>query len=235
MLGKLLVYVDGRDISVAPHLAASGYWEIWIAQAVARYVKPGMRCIDVGANFGFYTLLLAELVGDKGFVQAWEPNDATRHCLHASVMLNGFEERVSVLMDAASDQECTRRMWLPDKKWGDAQLVADDDREANASVLTSPLDKRFEGDVDFMKIDAEGHEPEVWRGARRLLTSNPDTVVVLEFAPDRYADPKGFLGRIQGDGYQLSRVGSDGSIEPCTPQAALEAPGGYEMLWLARG
>ena len=51
------VYVDTRDVGICSHLMLEGRWEPWIEAVLRQTVKPGMRFADVGANFGYYTLL----------------------------------------------------------------------------------------------------------------------------------------------------------------------------------
>lgn len=53
-----VMLLDGRDRSVAPVLIMDGVWEPDVTQVVLRCVRPGMRALDVGANFGYFTLLL---------------------------------------------------------------------------------------------------------------------------------------------------------------------------------
>src|SRR5262245_8546714 len=60
VLGKHIMFVEPQDCGITPHLALNGYWESWITLAMARLVRPGWRCIDVGANVGYYALLLAD-------------------------------------------------------------------------------------------------------------------------------------------------------------------------------
>ncbi len=73
VLGKYLMYVIPQDLTLTPHLALDGIWESWVTMAIARHLKPGMRCMDVGACYGYYSLLMADVVGPSGYVEAWEP------------------------------------------------------------------------------------------------------------------------------------------------------------------
>lgn len=90
ILGKYLCYIDPENTDITPHLVTSGYWESWITQAIARLVQPGWNCIDTGANMGYYTLLLADLVGGTGKVLAVEPHPEFANLLCRSVNVNAF-------------------------------------------------------------------------------------------------------------------------------------------------
>src|SRR5262249_7878864 len=74
VLGLFKISLDTNDTGFASHVLLDGFWEMWLTIFFARQVKPGMTVIDVGANFGYYTLLFGSLVGDEGRVYAVEPN-----------------------------------------------------------------------------------------------------------------------------------------------------------------
>lgn len=242
VLGDWFMVVDGRDTSVAPHLALSGYWEYPITKAIARYVKPGMRCIDVGANFGYFTVLLGHLVGEDGAVQAWEPLSSPCAALERSLSLNALTGRVDLLQRAASDADGTATIEIPGHLWGSARLVSPEVRRgatpeavSSTTVYLRRLDSTAWGDqpVDFVKIDAEGHEPRVWRGMEGILGRNPNLVVLMEYAPAFYEEPPALLGQVQEAGFKLQRVTTEGLVEPISEAELLACPS-FEMLWLKR-
>ena len=90
VLGRYKMYVDLRDTGFAPHLMFEGYWEYWITDFMWRNVKPGQVAVDVGANHGYYTVLLSDLVGPEGRVHAFEPNPRLAALLDLNVAVNGF-------------------------------------------------------------------------------------------------------------------------------------------------
>ncbi|WP_233247757.1 FkbM family methyltransferase [Caulobacter endophyticus] len=87
VLGRYKLFVDGLDYGLGPHLLLDGYWEMWTTEAIARAVKPGMTVVDVGANLGYFTLLMADLVGAGGRVHAFEPNPQIATLLARSVSM----------------------------------------------------------------------------------------------------------------------------------------------------
>src|SRR5512146_2252328 len=96
VLGKYLMFVDPHDLGVTPRLCLDGFWESWVTTAVARALVPEGFVVDVGANHGYYTMLLADGVGRRGRVLAIEPNPSLAALLELSVEVNGFGDRVRV-------------------------------------------------------------------------------------------------------------------------------------------
>src|SRR5262245_27706135 len=66
VLGRYSMYVDTRDIGFSSHMLLSGFWEMWVTEAIVARVKPGMRVVDCGANLGYFSLIMADLAGPAG-------------------------------------------------------------------------------------------------------------------------------------------------------------------------
>jgi len=238
VLTKFLMQVDSRDLSLAPHLALNGCWEMWVTMAIAARVKPGMTCIDVGANFGYYTLLLAELVGPTGRVEAWEPLRNVMDCLLNTITINGFNDRTKFVAGAAG---------MPMHEGQEAVMVCLKSFFGGARVsqlVTPPFQKTrylsldttgLKTPIDFIKIDVEGSEALVWDGMRRILAESPNLQVLMEFTPKDHAAPEALLQQIENDGFRLLTVGHEGALRNITRQEAIVPDtGNHRMLWLSR-
>ncbi|MBW4513995.1 MAG: FkbM family methyltransferase [Timaviella obliquedivisa GSE-PSE-MK23-08B] len=215
VLSRYLMYVDSQDISLAPHLLLNGYWEPAVTFAFARSIQPGWNCIDVGANHGYFSLLMASMVGKTGKVLALEPNTNLVQLIQQTLIVNGLTENVTVSSQAAADTNGEAvTLAVPKGQIGGASIVrqvgAGDDAIATETVTIDRLTADWEH-VDFIKIDTEGAEESVWRGMRQTLQHNPHIIVVLEFGATRYPDGKAFLQEILNEGFILRYI--DGSIE----------------------
>lgn len=139
-----------------------------------RVVEPGWQAIDIGANHGLYTLVIANLVGPAGHVWAFEPASSTARLLAAGVAVNGFSN-VTLEQSAVSDFSGTAELLLNDNSETNrmANGVAPDGSAETVPVVT--LDEsRLQHDwrrIDFLKLDAEGQELNVLRGGREFLAS----------------------------------------------------------------
>jgi hypothetical protein len=90
ILGRYKMYVDTRDIGIASHLMMEGFWEMWVTEAMMRLLRRGAVVADVGANLGYFTLLMADLTGAEGRVLSFEPNPELARRLRKSIAINGF-------------------------------------------------------------------------------------------------------------------------------------------------
>lgn len=225
VLGKYIFFADPEDVGLTPHLCLDGFWESWVTIAVARLLRPGWRCIDVGANHGYYTVMMADATGETGQVLAIEPNPKLAELIKLSLEVNGFEHRASVLEKAGSDV-CSERV----------SLVVPRNREMNATLCrkAKTSDDTFEVDtitideatqdwpyVDFIKIDAEGAEEAIWRGMRETLRRSPGITVIMEAKCSRYEDPDAFVREVCDAGFVLRHVDYDGNVKEVTREQVL--------------
>lgn len=244
VLGRFTLLVDTRDRALAPHLLLNGIWEMHITECLARIVKPDMTVVDAGANYGYFAVLAAGLLGTGGRVLAIEANPAVADLLETSLELNGMRERSRVC-----------RVALGDSSGGALPFVVDPRRPMNAHLLR-PKEERGslpEGhvvveipvtrlddvvapgeQVDVMKVDIEGAEEPFWSGARRVLTENAKIQVLLEVRAGRYRDPAAFFARIREDGFVLRVITKAGAIEDISVEALLRSRAAHEMLYLSR-
>jgi FkbM family methyltransferase len=243
VLNAYKMMVDTRDVGLVPHLLLEGYWESWVTHAVAKMVRPGMRVVNVGANFGYYALLFADLVGTKGEVVAFEPNPRVYEMLRKSRAMNGFTH-LAPRPEAVTDGSAPLvRFAVPDGFYQNAHIVGSDEKviwtpnvdpalepdrarvdgeDAEVSMVRAvSLDQCDLGRVDLVFIDAEGAEPEIWDGMQSLYAMNPDLITVLEYSSQRevrpYADPIGFAERLQGTDRRLFMIEPSGELTQVNP------------------
>ena len=147
--------------------------------------REGATILDVGANVGSYTMLLARWVGDGGHVYAFEPAAASRAGLERHLHINGLSGRVTVRPEAITDRTGTAA-FLDAGTHGDNRLVP----AATADTTSVPaltLDDFCEAQriaPDVIKIDIEGAELAALRGARRTIAARgPALALFVELHP----------------------------------------------------
>jgi FkbM family methyltransferase len=238
VLGKYMMYVDSHDTSVAPHLMLNGYWESWITQALVK-LKPGIRCADIGANHGYFTMVLADLC--KSDVIAFEPQHHLAEMVRRSAAVCGYRTQVVVIEAAVGAESGQVRLVAPPGEpnntgsvWCEGARDISEISIAEAAAGVPPaipmvsLDDAVPGELGFIKMDAEGYEPLIWAGMARHLQSRP--TILMEFTPCRYDDAGGFLDEIEKC-YTLREVDNGGNIVPAKREALLDNAD-FSMLWL---
>ena len=190
--------------------------------ALSRLIRPGMTVVDVGANLGLYTVLLARLVGPTGRVLAFEPDPDLFALLKASCQRDGLAhvEAHNIALGSRRDRLVLKKMAFNS---GDNHLGAGGGTVFRHTVTVDvvALDEIEPGlHPDVLKIDVQGWELEVLRGASHLLETAPNCEVLLEFWPAgcRRAgyEPAALLEFFYQRGYSLWRPGE---TEPLSTNA----------------
>ena len=141
-------------------------------ELISDLVRPGDTVLDVGANVGVFTHQFSKLVGARGKVIAIEPAAQNVRVLRACRFIYRLSN-VQVVHAAASDTECSLSFEVPTYAWAHAPnyypcRVAEVGGAHNFSVRGVPLDS-FRVDPSLIKIDVEGHELAVLKGALQTI------------------------------------------------------------------
>jgi len=236
VLGRYKMYVDTSDVGISSHILLDGYWEIWVTEAIAALVKPGMVVADVGANLGYYTMLMADLVGPTGRVHAFEPNPVMLRRLRRNIAVNGFAGHTDVHDKALADVDGAIVPFHipPDFPGGGAIARHSHPNDSNTiQIETIRLDARPEWHaIELIKVDVEGAEELVWRGARGLLEGDKLRTVLLEFNTERYADSPGFLAAMRAHGFSIGLIEPDQGMISVSEEALLTQYANNEVMLL---
>lgn len=217
ILGRHKIFLRSSDRGFACHLMLDGFWEMWLTQFLAQTVKPGMTVVDVGANYGYYTLLMGDAVGETGHVIAVEPNPDAAALLAQSVALNGFGTRTRLVPQALGGEPGTALLFAPDGEPKNALLVAHaglpGGRTQEVPVTTLDALAADNTRIDLIKIDAEGAEQMIVAGMHQVLARHRP-ILVLEYNAARYADPNGFLNGLLALYSDARELTGDGHLVP---------------------
>lgn len=217
------IYVDPDDVEIAPHLARSGCWEPWLTAALLRHLRRGMRCVDVGANCGYYALLMADRVGPTGRVLAVEPHPALAALIRRSAEANRFGHlEVAAVAAGRQGSEATLRVRHADdgrRYLGGSSLYFDASRPADAyAVPVRSLDALLASwdRVDLVKVDVEGAELDALAGMAQTVARSPHLVLIVELAAGRGYDVE-TAARDLTAFFGLFLVDVSGDLQPATP------------------
>lgn len=195
---------------VGRHIYKSGEYEKNLSEFVARELvfQEGDVALDVGANIGWYSLLLDKLMPENSLVYAFEPDPLNYALLSSNIELNNAGKVVPVNLALSDKNEIKKLYQYSNNNLGRHSLL-DINEGGYVEVETITLDSYIDSlDIDmarvkFLKIDIEGYEYFALRGANRVLDNV--TTVISEFVP-RYmekggVEPERFLDLLIGKGF----------------------------------
>jgi FkbM family methyltransferase len=167
--GRLTFFED--DEFVGRSLALYGEYSEEECVVFQKCLRPGQTVVEVGANIGAHTVPIAKIVGETGRVLAFEPCAEIAKLLSANLEQNHVLSWCHVLVMAAGDTQ--RRVYVPrlgelgHKNFGRIEIPNE-----TASLNSTPMETIDSFDLDalhFLKIDAEGSELAIIRGARETI------------------------------------------------------------------
>ncbi len=188
------------------------YYEPELAY-LEKVLSPGKVFIDVGANFGVYTLVASKLVGTSGRVIAFEPTAQSFAILRQNIALNHFAN-VRAFQFALAQRRGKAWLyhgWDPvGNSLGKDPLCGNEGEEVQTEALDKLLEEKGIDRVHAIKIDVEGAEELVLRGAIRCLTTHRP-IVIFEFNPGCAArlglSPCGARDLLESLGYEFVLLG----------------------------
>lgn len=180
---------DGRRFHIGPDLI---YWPIYTGvgfepeatNVFRRLLRADDVILDVGANFGWYTTLFAQLA-PSGRVYAFEPVPETFGCLLETLALNGMSGKVTAVQAAVSDAVGTCSIFTFEKGSAYSSLSSLGEKSyKTVEVPKTSLDKYLSDQgisrVDFLKCDTEGSEFMALQGAHELLSAPGAPMIFIE-------------------------------------------------------
>ena len=177
------------------------------ARFIRGIIKPGMAVIDVGAHIGYFTRILAKLVGPDGMVYAIEADPANFKLLKKNT------ERLANVrrFETAAGNKNGEIEFYKGAKTGTSSSFPAEFRAEKISVSSIRMDDLARAEnisrVDFMKIDVEGGEPAAMDGALEMFEKNPDIKIILEFSPENLGlagvNGPDFLKKISSLGFDI--------------------------------
>ena len=190
----LMPYTDPRnDIDVSRSMASHSrsvepLYNLYWHRLCERCCKDGGLMLDVGANFGYYSLLAAKM-GCR--VVAWEPVPIFRAFVETAVALNNLSHRVHIRSAVVSDAPGQRiNLTVPTKGiWGTASVnglnvdPSVPSPKYSVGAVSETLDQVVRERACILKLDVEGYEPQVLKGARAFLKHYAPGAILTEYTP----------------------------------------------------
>jgi len=154
-------------------LREQGDWFEDEIEFIRYYIKPGMKVIDIGANYGVYTLTMAKLVGERGKIWAFEPASLTATCLAHSIKSNNLKN-VKLIQAGLSNKTGSASLFLSENSELNSLSQSSFNADGEETIQLLTLDSCFNSnkwhDIEFIKLDAEGEENNILRKGKNTLS-----------------------------------------------------------------
>ncbi len=193
-LYKTKYYVPFDDDIMTPQLIVYRQWEKIVSEFLLSRVNSETIFLDIGANFGYFSCLIASHIGSGvgGQVHAFEANPKIISLLKRNIEINWGMAPVHIYEVAVSDSPGLVTLNIPQGHAANASLgkikngVEIDSIEINANSIDNLLSNVDR--IDLAKIDVEGAEFLVLKGMKKVLAKNPNLEIVMEWSPGQMND-----------------------------------------------
>jgi len=205
---RLRMYINTAD--ARPYL--SRRYEPYTTLLFKRAVRPATTVLDIGAQFGYYSLLAAKAMEKEGRVYAFEPAPLNFELLSRNIQMNGFANIIHPTQKAVGNENGTVTLFLFDNT--DSHSMH---RHPEASVKeTLPvecitIDDFLGGQpADVVKMDIEGNEPYALEGMKQTISKSSNLVLFIEFVPKFLQklgmEPNDYLAQLENFGFYVQII-----------------------------
>lgn len=241
-----ILQVNGYKISIIPNdegisaaLSIFKIHEPLTTKIISKVLKIGMFCIDIGSNIGYYALLESKIVGETGKVIAIEPSPINFKYLEINSKLQK-PNNIETYNFAVAQTDATVKFLINEKSNWSKVLENSNDITQDTSVISVPakqLDTFFSEKkipkLDFLRMDVEGYELNIYNGARKTIQNfKPSLLIEVHRHFLGLRKTKEFLLLLKDDGYEIKYfipreldipiVGNSSAIMSLTIQEILE-------------
>jgi len=201
------MYLDLVTPGISKTLALYKSREDDMVQVLKEVLKPGMTIIDCGSNIGFYPLLEAKILNDQGLIYSIEPDVRNYRILkkNSNLQTSGMIKTFNL---AASNKTGLQKMFVAQQSNLNKLASSDNDNFPNRHSVDQVVDievitlddfcDQHRISADFVRMDIEGFEVEVFQGMKNIFSSaKSGFMVFLELHPNAYTDERSFANELE--------------------------------------
>lgn len=232
------IVIPSEDLAtLATMIESGGNFELGTRLVLQAMLRPGDTALDIGANLGAHTVVMARSVTRAGRIYAVEPNARVVESLRSTLTLGGMTEHVTIVEAAALDRDGTTRFWVERISGHSSTLPGSETVhpiEVSAVRMESVVPRGTP--VTLAKIDVEGAELQTLSGMSGILEDSPDIAVIVEFGRPHLAKAgvsvEAWLGEFERRGFTAWAIDeTSGMIRPAEV-AELETTWSVNLLML---
>jgi FkbM family methyltransferase len=175
------ILVDIHDYGIGTQLFLQGTYGAGRVTEIRKIVKEGDTVIDIGANIGYFTVLLASIVGNEGKVYAFEPDPRNTKLLKRTIERNGWKN-VFLVNNAVSNMVGELTLYQTHSHAGNSISQCESESTVKVDVVTIDSVLNMQK-VSFIKMDMDGSEPLAIIGMKNLILRSPNLKILAEYQP----------------------------------------------------
>ncbi len=209
------IFINTEDRVLSDALVKDRIWEPFETYYFQNNIGKSNIVFDIGANIGYNTLLFSRLVGSKGRVIAFEPDEDNFRILTKNVHVNNCKN-VILVKKALTNKSGRIKLYLDEINKGDHHIYDAHDTRRSVPVEALSLDDYLHNNpykIDFIKLDVQGAEGLVFAGMKNLLARNKKICIVCEFWPAGLANagtnPREFLKQLTENKFKIFQLNED--------------------------
>jgi len=220
------LYLRMSDPGLSRDLAIRGTREEQLKYIIDQEVKTGDVILDVGANIGYYSIMIANIIGNKGKIYALEPEPTNYKTLEKNIALNKFEHIIEPYQMGASDTNSPKPLYRSKYSNMHSFILPDNNIIDNVNPI-SQLEIKMSNLSDFihnkkpinmLRMDIEGYEVEVLLGLQKAIEENKWTGKILfECHFKKYTETHSIRNKLEflfNHGYKTKYVTSTDELKP---------------------
>lgn len=207
--GGILLLTNIHDNGIGTYLFLRGEYASARISEIRKAVKKGDIVIDIGANIGYFTVLLASLVGPEGKVYAFEPDPRNFSLLQHTIERNGY---TNVIAEQKAVSNTAGEFLLYQAQSWAANSLTNTGHVSSVKVNVITLDDFLsdESRINFIKMDIDGSEPLAIQGMAQLIKRSPNLQVLAEYEPGNLkqyiSNPLDFITIAEHHGLRLTAI-----------------------------
>ncbi len=233
-LWNFKMYLNVTDVGLSHMLLLNGEYEKHETILLKNLIKKGDVFLDVGANFGYYTLLASKLVGKTGKVFSFEPDPYNFSILQRNIKINNCAN-VLCVNKAVGERDEKIYFYIDADNLGRHNIISNWSNH-KLSVDKISLDNFFQKGirVDLVKIDIEGVEELAISGMKKIIQTNKQIKLLIEFFPERIRqnklNPNNLNKLINSFGFSIYEVRQSGITKTSFNEVLKRTRGKGELM-----
>lgn len=212
-------------------------YEQYESDILRQQLREGFGVIDMGANIGYFALIAAKTVGNKGKVVAFEPEPWNFQLLKKNVELNNMTN-ITPVGKAVSDKAGTLTLYVDPSNTLCHHMYDKSDGATPVPVEVISIDEYIRANpmkVDVIKMDIEGFEPHALKGMKETLAKNPGLKILSEFYPEMIRQggesAEKYLKDLRAYGFAISGIDEEAkSLFRATDQELFDYCSRHKMI-----